>query len=57
MSKLPGESNAANKIPIKALQNKIKCRAAQAKFVMVIVYNRDRIQISLRYEKVINNMW
>ncbi len=57
ISKLPGESNVTDKIPIKALRNKMKQRASQAKFVMVIVHNRDGIQISLRYREVINNLW
>ena len=57
MSRLPGENNAADKIPIKALRNKIKRRAAQTKFVMVIVYDRDGVRMSLRYGEVMNNMW
>jgi len=57
MSRLLGESNAANKIPIKALRNEIKLRVAQVKFVMIIIYNRDGIQMSLQYGEVINNMW
>ena len=57
MSRLPGESNVTDKIPIKALRNKIKRRAAQAKFVIVIVYDRDGVRMSLRYGEVINNMW
>ena len=43
MSRLPGESNAADKIPIKALRNEMKRRASQAKFVMVIVHDRDGV--------------
>src|SRR6266542_1859655 len=57
MSRLPGESNAADKIPIKALRNEMKRRATQAKFVMVIVHDRDGVRMSLRYGKVMNNMW
>src|SRR6266511_4455384 len=57
MSRLPGESNAADKIPIKALRNEMKRRAAQAKFVMVIVHDRDGVRMSLRYGKVMKNMW
>ena len=57
MSRLPGESNAADKIPIKALRNEIKRRAAQAKFVMVIVHDRDGVQMFLWYGEVMTNMW
>ncbi len=57
MSRLPGESNAADKILIKALRNKIKWRASQAKYVMVIVHDRDGVRMSLRYEEVMTNMW
>src|SRR6266540_3914025 len=57
MLRLPGESNAADKIPIKALRNEIKRRAAQAKYVMVIVYDKDGVRMSLRYGKVMTNMW
>ena len=56
MLRLPGESNATDKILIKALRNEIKRRAIQAKFIMVIVYDRDGVQMSLQYEKVMNNM-
>src|SRR6266542_5516590 len=44
MSRLPGESNAADKIPIKVLRNKMKRRANQAKFVMVIIYDRNGVR-------------
>jgi len=47
MLRLSGENNTADKIPIKAFRNKMKQKAAVAKFVMVIVYDRDRIQMSL----------
>ncbi len=47
ISRLPGESNVADKIPIKALRNEIKRRASQAKFVMVIVHDRDGVRMSL----------
>ncbi len=57
MSRLPGESNAADKIPIKALRNEMKRRASQAKFVMVIVHDRDGVRMSLRYGEVMKNMW
>ena len=57
MLRLSGENNTADKIPIKAFRNKMKQKAAVAKFVMVIVYDRDRIQMSLWYGKVINNIW
>src|SRR6266542_1262033 len=57
MSKLPGENNAADKIPIKALRNEMKRRASQAKFVMVIVHDRDGVRMSLRYGEVMKNMW
>jgi len=57
MSRLPGKSNTTDKIPIKALRNEMKRRAAQAKFVMVIVHNRDGIRIFLRYGEMMNNMW
>ena len=57
MSRLLGESNVADKIPIKALRNEMKRRAAQAKFVMVIVHDREGVRMSLRYGKVIKNMW
>jgi len=57
MSRLPGESNATDKIPIKALRNEMKQRAVQAKFVIVIVYDRDGVQMSLRYGEVMKNMW
>jgi len=43
MSRLSGESNITNKILIKALKNKIKRKAAQTKFVMIIVHDRDEI--------------
>ena len=57
ISRLPGESNTADKISIKALRNEMKCKAAQAKFVMVIVHDRDGVWMSLWYRKVMNNMW
>src|SRR6266498_4944780 len=57
MSRLLGESNAADKIPIKALRNEMKRRAVQAKFVMVIVHDRDGVRMFLQYGKVMNNMW
>ncbi len=57
MSRLPGKSNVTDKIPIKALRNKMKHRAAQAKFVMIIVHDRDGVRMSLRYGEVMNNMW
>src|SRR6266542_5781261 len=57
MSRLPGESNAADKIPIKALRNEMKRRASQAKFVIVIVHDRDGVRMSLWYGKVMKNMW
>ncbi len=43
MSRLLDESNVADKILIKALRNEMKRRAAQAKFVIVIVYDRDGV--------------
>src|SRR6266498_4105168 len=57
MSKLLGESNVADKIPIKALRNEMKRRAVQAKFVIVIVHDRDGVRMFLRYGEVMNNMW
>ncbi len=57
MSRLLGESNAANKIPIKALRNEMKQRASQAKFVMIIVHDRNGVWMSLRYGKVMKNIW
>ncbi len=57
MSRLLDESNAADKIPIKALRNEIKQRTSQAKFVMVIIHDRDGVRMSLRYGKVMTNMW
>ncbi len=57
MLKLLGKSNAVDKISIKAFRNKIKWRATIAKFVMVIVYDRDRIRMSLWYGEVMNNIW
>src|SRR6266545_7767145 len=57
MFRLPGESNAADKIPIKALRNEMKRRAAQAKYVIVIVHDRDGVRMSLRYGEVMTNMW
>jgi len=47
MSRLPDESNVMDKILIKAFQNEMKRRATQAKFVMVIVHDRNEVQISL----------
>ena len=47
MSRLPGKSNAANKISIKAFQNEIKRRITVAKFVMIIVYDKDRVRMFL----------
>ncbi len=35
----------------------MKRKAAQAKFNIVIVHDRDVIRMSLLYEKVMNNMW
>ena len=35
----------------------MKRRAAQAKFVMLIVHDRDGVQMSLRYGKVMNSIW
>jgi len=43
MLRLPDKSNIADKIPIKALKNEMKQRTAQAKFVMIIVHDRDGI--------------
>src|SRR6266511_1909311 len=57
MSRLPRESNAADKIPIKALRNEMKRRTNQAKYVMVIVHDRDGVRMSLRYGEVMKNMW
>ena len=57
MSRLPDESNVANKILIKALKNEIKRRVTQAKFIMIIIHDRDGVRMSLRYEEVMNNMW
>src|SRR6266542_4084511 len=57
MLRLLGESNTADKIPIKALRNEMKRRATQAKFVMVIVHDKDGVRMSLRYEEVMKNMW
>src|SRR6266542_6434618 len=57
MSRLLDESNAADKIPIKALRNEIKQRTSQAKFVMVIIHDRDGVRMYLRYGKVMTNMW
>src|SRR6266540_50715 len=57
MSRLLGESNTTDKILIKALRNEMKRRASQAKFVMVIVHDRDGVRISLRYGEVMTNMW
>ncbi len=49
MSRLPGKSNTADKITIKALRNEIKRRASQAKYVMVIVHDREGVRMSLQY--------
>src|SRR6266508_5733620 len=57
MLRLPGKSNVTDKILIKALRNEMKRRATQAKFVMVIVHDRDGVRMSLRYEEVMKNMW
>ncbi len=57
MSRHPGKSNAANKVQIQTLRNEMKCRAAQAKFIMIIVYDREGVRMSLQYGEVINNMW
>ena len=57
MSRLLDESNTADKVPIRALRNEMKCRVAQVKFIMVIVYVRDGIRMSLQYRKVMNNLW
>ncbi len=57
MSRLSGESNTADKILIKALRNEMKRRVVQAKFVMVIVYDRDGVRMFLWYREVMNNMW
>ncbi len=57
MSRLPGESNTVDKIPIKALRNEIKQKAAQAKFVIVIIHDRDGVRMSLQYREVMTNMW
>ncbi len=57
MLRLLGESNVADKILIRALRNEMKHRVAQAKFIMVIVHDRDGVRMSLRYEKVMNNIW
>ncbi len=35
----------------------MKWRAAQAKFVMIIVHDKDEVQMSLWYGEVMNNMW
>ena len=56
MSRLPGKSNITDKIPIKALRNKMKRRAAVTKFVIIIVYDKDEVQIFLQYGKVMNNI-
>ncbi len=47
MSRLLGESNATDKILIKALRNEMKRRVTQAKFVMIIVHDRDGVRMSL----------
>ncbi len=57
MSRLPDESNVANKILIKALKNEIKRRVTQAKFIMIIIHDRDGVRMSLRYGEVMKNMW
>src|SRR6266542_4020236 len=57
MFRLPGESNTADKIPIKALKNEMKRRASQAKYVMVIIHDREGVRMSLRYGEVMKNMW
>src|SRR6266542_3359205 len=57
MSRLSSESNVADKILIKALRNEMKRRASQAKFIMVIVHDRDGVRISLQYGEVMKNMW
>ena len=43
MSRLLDKNNAADKILIKAFRNEMKRRAAVAKFVIVIVYDRDKV--------------
>src|SRR6266498_509451 len=57
MSRLSGESNVVDKILIKVLRNEMKRRASQAKFVIVIVHDRDGVRMSLQYGKVMKNMW
>ncbi len=57
MSRLPGKSNITDKIPIKALRNKMKRRAAVTKFVIIIVHDKDEVQMFLQYGKVMNNIW
>ncbi len=47
MFRLPGKSNVADKILIKTLRNEMKRRIAQAKFIMVIVHDRDGVRIFL----------
>jgi len=47
MSRLPGESNVTDKILIKALRNEMKRKAAQAKYVIIIVHDRNGVRISL----------
>src|SRR6266511_1569449 len=56
MSRLLGKSNVTDKIPIKALRNKMKRRAIQAKFVMIIVHDRDGVWMTLWYGEVMKNM-
>ena len=43
MSRLLDESNATDKILIKALRNEIRWRVAVAKFVMIIVHDRNEV--------------
>ncbi len=57
MLRLPDKSNITDKIPIKVLRNEMKWRVAQAKFIIVIVHDRNGVRMSLWYEKIMNDIW
>ncbi len=47
ISRLSGKTNVTDKILIKTLRKEIKRKVKEIKFVIIIVYNRNEVQISL----------
>jgi len=56
MLRLLGKSNSADKVSIKAFKNKLKKKVIILKFIIVIIYNWDKIQMFLWFEKIMHDM-